>query len=247
MEEIKEFIFKNKISIAIISVLLILLIIVSVILFNNYNNFSQDCISSEILEQELSLVENNLPIEDEEDLTEYIYIDVKGSIKNPGVYEIEKGSIVNDAITLAGGTTSGAIVDNINLSKLLTNEMVIYVFNKSEYTSNNTCIVESLTDSGALNSSVKTEDVYVKNELVTEDSNDEEDKTEEKEDEDITVNINTATKEQLMTLPGIGETKAISIIAHRDENGDFDSIEDIVNVSGIGDSTLDAIKEFITI
>ena len=61
------------------------------------------------------------------------------------------------------------------------------------------------------------------------------------------ISINNASKEELMNLPGIGESKAISIIKYREENGNFATIEDIKNVSGIGDSLFDKIKDYITV
>lgn len=61
------------------------------------------------------------------------------------------------------------------------------------------------------------------------------------------ININTGTKEELTNLPGIGESKAVAIVSYREENGNFKSIEDIKNVSGIGDSTFANIKDLITI
>ena len=61
----------------------------------------------------------------------------------------------------------------------------------------------------------------------------------------VIININTASKEQLMTLPGIGESRAESIIAYREENGGFSSIEDIMNVSGIKEAAFKKIKEYI--
>jgi competence protein ComEA len=64
---------------------------------------------------------------------------------------------------------------------------------------------------------------------------------------DVLININQASKTLLMTLPGIGETTADAIILYIEENGYFDVIEDIMNVSGIGEATFEAIKDLITI
>lgn len=61
------------------------------------------------------------------------------------------------------------------------------------------------------------------------------------------INLNTASKEQLMTLPGIGESKAQSIIAYREENGSFQAIEDIMKISGIKEGVYNKIKNTITI
>ena len=63
----------------------------------------------------------------------------------------------------------------------------------------------------------------------------------------VIVNINNASKDELMTLPGIGEKKAQAIIDYREQNGPFMKVEDITEVSGIGDATLNNIKDMITV
>ena len=69
----------------------------------------------------------------------------------------------------------------------------------------------------------------------------------EENEKDVKVNINTANKEKLETLPGIGETTAQKIIDYREENGKFKNIEDIQNVSGIGDAKFNSLKDKITV
>ena len=148
------------------------------------------------------------------------YVDVKGEVKNPNVYMVSEGMLVIDAINLAGGYTKNAYTDNINLSKKLTKEMVIIVCNKKDYTTSTT--VKAINDA-----------------LIKE----------EKTDNNKTnglVNINTASKEELMSITGIGESKANSIIEYRTKNK-FNSIEEIKNVSGIGDKFFEQIKNYITV
>lgn len=86
------------------------------------------------------------------------------------------------------------------------------------------------------------EKVYVcsKDEVVTADSQD-------KQNDDGIVNINKASKEELMTLPGIGETRAEAIIAYRNDNGMFETIEDIMNINGIKQSVFENIKALISV
>ena len=67
------------------------------------------------------------------------------------------------------------------------------------------------------------------------------------QEENSKVNINKATKEEIMTLSGIGESKALAIIKYREENNGFKDISEIMNVSGIGEALFNKIKEFITI
>ncbi len=161
---------------------------------------------------------NKVEIEDDENLDtskeeylddEYYYVDIKGCIKNPGVYKLVKGSRVKDVIELAGGLTSDSDTSNINLAKIIEDEMVININSVNDNSGNN----------------------YGMNSTNLSDL----------------ININTASLEQLMTLSGIGESKAKSIISYREENGNFNEIEDITKVSGIGQALYEKIKDYITV
>lgn len=152
------------------------------------------------------------------------YVDVKGEVKNPNVYMVSEGMLVIDAINLAGGFTKNAYTDNINLSKKLFNEMVIIVSNKKDYTTTSTTTKKSINDA-----------------LISSETS-----TNEKNNDNKLVNINTASKSELMSINGIGESKANSIIEYRSKNK-FNSIEDIKNVSGIGEKFFEQIKNYITV
>lgn len=156
-----------------------------------------------------------------------IHVDVKGAVKNPGVYEVDSSSIVNDVIKLAGGITSSGTTKNINLSKKVYDEMVIYVFKNSEITTT------------AKNEISCTTEVIEVNNCITS-SNSEEKNLNKK------ININTADKTELMGIPGVGEAKAKAIIEYR-EKTPFKTIEEIKNISGIGDAVFDKIKDLITV
>ena len=164
--------------------------------------------------------------EEIKDTSESVYVDIKGSVKKPGVYKVDKTSIVNDVIKLAGGFTKNAYTKNINLSKHVSDEMVIYVFNKKDFT--------TTTEKNEV--SCTTEVINYDNCITT---------TKEATKSDI-VNINTASKEELMGISGIGASKADLIIAYRLEHK-FSKIEDIMNVSGIGESLFEKIKKYITV
>lgn len=154
-----------------------------------------------------------------------MYVDIKGSVKNPGVYEFKENDRVIDAINYAGGLNKYANTSNINLSQKLSSEMVIYVFSNKEI------------EDGSKVSSCSTiceANVIEINNCV--DENNSSDK----------VNINNATLEELMTLTGIGESKAKNIIAYR-EKEKFKTIEDIKNISGIGDALFEKIKDRIVV
>lgn len=157
------------------------------------------------------------------------YIDIKGSVKNPGVYEFKKNDRVIDAINMAGGLLKNANTSNINLSQKLTGEMVIYVMNNSEIKNGSKVI--------SCDTKCKTEVIEVNNCV-------EENNIEKSNDK---ININTATIEQFTSISGIGEAKAKNIIEYRNSNGNFKSIEDIKNISGIGEALFNKIKDNITV
>ena len=154
------------------------------------------------------------------------YVDVKGSVKKPGVYEFKENDRVIDAIKLAGGLTKNADTSNINLSKKLKSEMVIVINTKSELKNNNnlTCDAVWTREVIEVNNCIETEN-----------------KTNNK------ININTADINKLTELDGIGESKAKTIIEYRTTNGLFKNIEDIKNISGIGESLYNKIKDKITV
>ena len=158
---------------------------------------------------------------------ETIRVDVKGMVKKAGVYELAKDSIVNDAIKKAGGLTSKADTTNVNLSKSLTNEMVIYIPKKEEVTKStvNDALVDKSNSVG-----------FIDNESSTETTN-----------TTTKVNINTATLTELTTLSGIGESKAQAILEYRTKNGNFKTLEDLKKVSGIGEAAYEKIKDNICI
>ena len=168
--------------------------------------------------------------------TEKLYmVDIKGEVISPGIYELPSTSRVIDVINKAGGLTDIADTSVINLSKKIEDEMVIIIY--SEYEVNNwlkTKQEEDYLQEKCQNS----EDSKIENDACISDN--------AIENNETLININTATKEELMTLSGIGETKALAIISYR-EKTPFTSIEDIKNVSGIGDSTYNEIKDHITV
>ncbi len=153
----------------------------------------------------------------EEVVISKIMVDIKGEVNSPGCYEIDSDKRVKDLIEIAGGLTKNASVDGINLSAKLSDEMVIVIDKKET-------VKKIETDNKVL---VKPS---------TSDT-----KTNGK------ISINKATKKELMTLTGIGESKANSIIDYRTTKGPFKSLEDIKKVKGIGDSIFAKIKDYITL
>lgn len=212
-----------------ITIILFVTIFITIIyLKNDLNNskYNEIVESTDIVKEE--------PIKTE--LKKYS-IDIKGAVNHPGVYNVDSNLTVNDVISMAGGLTEQADTSVINLAKKITDEMVIIIYTKDEVKNSNIvdtvikivekdCVCPNIQNDGCLNTEVT-------------------DKITNNESSEL-VNINTATKEELMTVKGIGESKADSIIKYREENGNFKTIEDIKNIEGIGDKIYETIKVYIT-
>ena len=174
-------------------------------------------------------------VQPEKEIEEYM-VDIKGEVVTPGIYKLKKSSRVIDVIEKAGGLTQNADTTVINLSKKITDEMVIIIYSKQEVKN----WIKTKEQEDYLEEKCKiSEEGKVENDACLED---------EKEETTFQakVNINTATKEELMTLSGIGESKAEEIITYR-KSTPFKTIEDLKNVSGIGDATYEQIKNHITV
>ncbi|TMU85608.1 hypothetical protein FGG79_10360 [Bacillus sp. BHET2] len=144
---------------------------------------------------------------------ERVYVDVKGEVAKPGLYEVRKGDRLKFVIDRAGGFTEAADEKVMNLAVKVIDEMMIYV--------------------------PKVGEVETHPELLTPFP------TSESNNANSKLNINTATQEEFETLPGIGPAKAATFVQYREENGPFASIEDIQNISGIGEKTFEKLKEHI--
>lgn len=156
------------------------------------------------------------------ELTEKVIVDIKGAVKYPGVYELTTEHRIIDAIKQAGGYTKEADSTVINHAQKLQDEMVIYIPKKGEDVSDQIASIQSQTTT----TSNSTTSSFSNNGLV---------------------NINTANETELTTLSGIGPSKAQAIISYREENGPFKSIDEIKNVSGIGEKTYEKLKDSITV
>lgn len=168
--------------------------------------------------------------EKEETNTNEIVVDIKGSVKKPGVYKIKENSRVTDAIEAAGGLVKNANTRFINLSKLLHDGDVVVIYSNEE-----------------IEEARKKETIVVETPCVCEEVKNDACYKEETKDTNGKVNINTATITELMTLTGIGESKAKLIIEYRIKNGNFKDIKDIMKVKGISETLFSKFKENITI
>ncbi|MEW6402921.1 MAG: ComEA family DNA-binding protein [Chloroflexota bacterium] len=153
-----------------------------------------------------------------------IAVHVVGAVPRPGLYEFAEGARVQDAIDAAGGLLAEADPGSMNLAALLEDGQQLDI----PYAAGAEPQQGTGEGSGAFGDPFGTE---TPTEAV---------------DVDL-VNINTATAEELDGLPGIGPTTAQKIIEYREVNGPFLQIEDIMNVSGIGPSTFENIKDLITV
>ena len=205
-EDVVLFFRQNVKSIILAFVCSLVLIIGGLFYFNqnkteDYSGVSFSNISNEI---------NNKDEKAENRHDEKIFVDVKGAVKHPGVFETTKDKRVKDLIEEAGGLLDDADTSTLNLSQKVKDQMVIYVLKHGEKP-------KQMSDGGSSSSNT-----------------------------DV-ININTANKEQLMKISGVGKTKAEAIISYREKNGDFKKKEDITKVRGIGKATFEKIKDKIEV
>ncbi len=170
---------------------------------------------------------------------EMITVEVKGMVKDPGVYTIKLGSTTNDAINISGGLIEGSDISVTNLARKLKDEDVIIIYSDKEveemyktHTSvkyiDKECICPIVKNSSIITSYISNIDTinFIKSTKVS---------------------INSATLDELKAIKGLGESKAKAIIEYRDKNNGFKSIEEIMNVKGIGKSIFEKIKDYITL
>lgn len=233
---------KNKIKEnykKIIVVVVMLLFILSLFFINFYNNKQKEKVKvkSKIVVKE-TIEKKKKEVKEEK--INYYYVDIKGAVKNPGVYKIEEGKRIIDAINASGGLTEKSDTSIINLSKKLYDEMliIVYTFDEIKEYKNKNLEMEEINKkmSEKLVCPDKSNDSCInnnsKNNEVSSNSK---------------VSINTATLDELMSISGIGESKAKEIIKYREENGNFETIDEVTNVSGIGDALFEKIKDSITV
>lgn len=213
------------------------------------DTIEKEIVNEVVIEKEISEVEKHDDNKEEKTLKQ---VEIKGDVKRPGVYSVVDTNVINDVIKMAGGFNNSAYQKNINLSKKVKDEMVIYVYSQEEYKLLNKednikfeeekeCKCEKVFIDSCIQdgSSVivpdnSAEDNNQNNEVLDEEQN-------------SLININTALKDELMELNGIGDAKAQNIIDYRLANGNFKVIEDIMNVSGISENVFEKIKDSITI
>jgi competence protein ComEA len=171
------------------------------------------------LESKTEIEQNLKPkAEPKQKPVEKIMVDIKGEVKKPGVYESSQGERVIDVISRAGGLTNKADMSQVNFAAHVQDEMVINIPIKGQLNA------ASSTTSSLTTATSKTDNSNISK-----------------------INLNQADENELQNLPGIGPSKAAAIISYRNENGPFQTIDDLKKISGIGDKTFDKLKESIIV
>ncbi len=216
--------------------LVLLLVVASIFIYKNFTAKDKE-------DENIVLnTKKDIKKDEEEEKTSDVYyqVDIKGEVINPGIYTVKEGSRVIDVIRLAGDLTEVADTSVLNLSKKVKDEMVIIVYSFDE--------VASFTET---KEQEEIEQEACKNQNGIENDACIEDSTNDTSSSSVVISgkisLNTATLDELMMLPGIGEAKAEAIIKYREEVGAFQNIEELKEVNGIGDAIFDDIKESITI
>lgn len=226
----KEWVIKYRlaIEISVFCCLIISVLGISFLLFKNSNSVEEQSMTMSYLQNEReSSVELESVDHVSESSVEKIYVDVKGAVYLPGVYEVTSDMRLIDAVDLAGGFSEEADQTPVNLSLKLADQMVIFI--------------PKLGDSETLQTDQETQIASMEENVITVPEGSSESKASTK------VNINLADASELQQLSGIGEKKAEQIVTYRQDNGSFQKIEELKNVSGIGEKTFEAIQSSITV
>lgn len=209
---------KNK------KILIIIIVIIAIgaiyLVYNKIGNNSSIKLNEDILvSNNSSNTSENSKITEDEDI---VVVHITGSVKTPGIVKLKEGSRIEDAIEAAGGLTDDADISLVNLAYILDDGTKIRIPSAFD---------EEIEEDDIMTDEIG-ENVVVENTSSTSSK---------------TVNINKATQTELQTLPGIGASLASKIIEYREQNGKFKSIEDIKEVTGIGDNKYENIKNLISV
>ena len=228
-----EFNKKQKIVMGIIGA-----IIIMAFLYYIYAKEDDSIISTEenITENVVEKSEESEKTTNEE--TNKIVVHVSGAVNQEGIVELQENSRISDAINVAGGLKENADTKHINLAFKLEDGMKIYIPTIEETKEQNTQIQNQ-------NRIDETSKYVTSSSGVVQEEQTNAQQSEQKKNEKI--NINIATQTELETLPGIGPATSLKIINYREENGKFETIEEIKEVSGIGDAKYENIKDLICV
>lgn len=200
-------------------IIVVVLIIIMCIVIGYYIISKTEKYDYSDIEKISNIIEEDQEVDDNI-IENKIVIHITGEVEEEGVIELEKGARILDAIEEAGGTTEEADLSNVNLAYSLSDGQKVKIPNINEKDEEIIVVEEKAGD-------------YI----IIEGNKSKEEK----------ININKAAQTEIETLPGIGPSTALKIINYRNEHGKFKNIEDIKNVSGIGDSKFENIKEYICV
>ncbi|MFC7393284.1 helix-hairpin-helix domain-containing protein [Scopulibacillus cellulosilyticus] len=212
---------KEKIPYIVAAVLLVILVYVSFLKPKSSEPEFPDEMQNKVAEQKDDRITDAANSKEHEQKQTDIIVDVKGAVKKPGVYHFVNGARIMDVISKAGGFNNDADQKQINMAQKLTDEMVVYIPHKGENVQN-AGGAASAAPQGPANGNTD----GAKGDKV---------------------NINSATEEELQKLPGIGPAKAAAIITYREKSGPFKTVDDLINVPGIGEKSLEQIKPEATV
>lgn len=200
----------------------ILTVLLTLIALNNGNSYSKTKNLSKVEDSKTS--QTNI-------ISTMLKVQISGAVKKPGVYQVPDGSRVADVISKAGGLKKDAVVKDLNLTTTVTDATKIHITSKSELDT------QKKEEAKNLNSK------EIKNEknIVSYTYNIKEKSKTSKSYNGI-FNINTASEEDLDSLPGIGKKIAKSIIDYRTKNKGFKSLDELTNIDGIGEKKLKKLK-----
>lgn len=221
--------YRYRKQILIISLIVITLLLTAIPLVKFYSKKEP-----KLDKKEPILIAKKEKNESKEDVQDLLKVDIKGEITNPGIYSMPISSRVIDVIEKAGGLTSNANTTVINLSKKISDEMVIIIYSNDQ--------VANFTKTKEQEKVIQAQCIKPSEESLKNDACISSETTSPGK-----ISINSASLEQLQTLSGIGESKARDIINYRETNGLFEKVEDIKNVPGIGEALFAKIKENITL
>jgi competence protein ComEA len=218
MSTLKDWIMEHKIY-----VIAAVLLVIGGYYFYNNNSVTPASTQPAGMVEQLQNNEEKTNEEEEEKFEskqepEVIMVDIKGQVKMPGVYKADEGERIIDLISRAGGLTELADQTQVNFAEHVVDAMVIYIPAKGEEGS-----ATGSTGGPSVAAAGGTSQSQGK------------------------INLNKADETELQNLPGIGPAKAAAIIEYRSSSGPFKAVEDLKNVSGIGDKTFEKLKDLIVV
>lgn len=161
---------------------------------------------------------------------EYVYVFISGAVNCPGVYELCADSRLYEAVQMAGGFSTEADTNYCNLAQVLADGAQYYFPTKEEVDHGEIPFSQDFAN-------ISSAETISEQTATTSDSYDAQGR----------LNINRASEQELCTLPGIGAIRAEAILTYREEHGNFASIEELMNVSGIKQGTFEQLKDQITV